>query len=308
MTHQTRAPSGAPCRTPPASVIGTTPPPRPPPGTGRRAPSATSAASIPTIPLPVRPAPRPHHQRRRQRLPRRGRERPGRRRRDRRGGRLRPARRAMGPAGLRRLRPRRPPVVRRGGPAGRRLGPPRPVQAAQDLRRRHGPAPHGHREAHTTGRPRASRHCPARSGPSAGKTLPCPSPPSTPPPERRRRSSRPTRPKRSTPSSIAPWPPSPIPDDHLRRAVPPPADRGRAARGGGSRRGAHPHDRDGQDVRRGQGRGVQVRGRPALVRRQRRGAAGRRADRHHRVEVLCALPAARRRCWPSCRGTSRCGR
>ena len=37
-----------PCRTSPASVIGTTPPPRPPPGAGRRAPSATSAASIPT--------------------------------------------------------------------------------------------------------------------------------------------------------------------------------------------------------------------------------------------------------------------
>ena len=41
------------------------------------------------LPLPDRPAPRPHHQRRRQRLPRRGRERAGRRRRRRRGGRLR---------------------------------------------------------------------------------------------------------------------------------------------------------------------------------------------------------------------------
>ena len=42
------APSGATCRPSPASVIGTTPPPRPPPGEGRPAPSATSAASIPT--------------------------------------------------------------------------------------------------------------------------------------------------------------------------------------------------------------------------------------------------------------------
>ena len=74
------------------------------------------------LPLPDRPAPRPHHQRRRQRLPRRGRERPGRRRRHRRGGRLRPARRAVGPAGLRRLRRRGP---RRRRPPRRPCGPPR---------------------------------------------------------------------------------------------------------------------------------------------------------------------------------------
>ena len=65
------------------------------------------------LPLPDRPAPRPHHQRGRQRVSRRGRERPGRRRRHRRGGRLRPARRAVGPEGLRRLRRRRPSPRRR---------------------------------------------------------------------------------------------------------------------------------------------------------------------------------------------------
>ncbi len=43
-----RAPSGATCPTSPASATGRTPRPRPPPGTGRRAPSATSAASMRT--------------------------------------------------------------------------------------------------------------------------------------------------------------------------------------------------------------------------------------------------------------------
>ncbi len=100
-------------------------------------------------------------------------------------------------------------VVRRGGPAGRSHGPPRPVQAAQDVRRRQGPAPHGHREAHTTGRPRTPGVVRLKRGCSRVKLLSCPSPPSTPPPERRRRSSPPTRRRRSRPSSIAPSPPSP---------------------------------------------------------------------------------------------------
>ena len=43
-----RAPSGATCPSSPASATGRTPRPPPPPGTGRRAPSATSAASMPT--------------------------------------------------------------------------------------------------------------------------------------------------------------------------------------------------------------------------------------------------------------------
>ena len=119
------------------------------------------------LPLPDRPAPRPHHQRGRQRLSRRGRERPGRRRGHRRGGGLRPPRRAVGPAGLRRLRRRRPAQrVGRGGPAGRRVGPPRPVQAAQVVLRHRGPAPHGHRQAHTAGRPRAPRTRPGRERPT----------------------------------------------------------------------------------------------------------------------------------------------
>ena len=58
-------------------------------------------------------------------------------------------------------------------------------------------------------------------------------------------------------------------------------------------RGAHPHHGNGQDLRRRQGRGLQVCGRPALVRRQRRGAAGRRADPHLGLELVGALPAAR---------------
>ena len=41
----------------------------------------------------------------------------------------------------------------RGRPAGRGLGPPRALQAAQGLHPGRRPAPHGHREAHTTGRP-----------------------------------------------------------------------------------------------------------------------------------------------------------
>ncbi len=95
------------------------------------------------LPLPDRPAPRPHHQRGRQRLSRRDRERPGRRRRRRRGGRLRPARRAVGPARLRRLRRRTPlrELVRRDEEALRaaasaRLAPykrPKTYIAATDL-------------------------------------------------------------------------------------------------------------------------------------------------------------------------------
>ena len=84
-----------------------------------------------------------------------------------------------------------------------------------------------------------------------------------------------------------------LPDDDLRRTGPPPDHGGRAARGRGAGRGPDPHHRDGQDLRRGQGRGLQVRGRAALVRRPRRGAAGRRARDHGGVEVLRALPAAR---------------
>ena len=76
------------------------------------------------LPLPDRPAPRPHHQRGCQRLSRRDRERPGRRRRHRRGGRLRPPRRAVGPARLRRLRPRTPAPTSTRRPCG---PPPRPA-------------------------------------------------------------------------------------------------------------------------------------------------------------------------------------
>ena len=47
------------------------------------------------------------------------------------------------------------PARRRGGPAGRRVGPPRPVQAAQDLHPGRRPAPHRHREAHPSRRARA---------------------------------------------------------------------------------------------------------------------------------------------------------
>ncbi len=47
------------------------------------------------------------------------------------------------------------PGCRRGGPAGRRVGPPGAVQAAQVVLRRLRPAPHGHRQADAPGRARA---------------------------------------------------------------------------------------------------------------------------------------------------------
>ena len=46
---------------------------------------------------------------------------------------------------------------RRGGPAGRRLGPPGPVQAAEVLHRRRGPAAHRHGQADAAGGPAAPR-------------------------------------------------------------------------------------------------------------------------------------------------------
>ena len=97
-------------------------------------------------------------------------------------------------------------------------------------------------------------------------------------------------------------------DDDLRRAGPPPAHRRRAARGRGARRRPDPHHRDGQDVRLRQGRGLEVRARPALVRRTRRGAPGRRADHDRRPPGRTCTTSRSAPCWRSCRGTSPCGR
>ena len=47
---------------------------------------------------------------------------------------------------------------------------------------------------------------------------------------------------------------------------------------------------------------------PAVVRRARRGAAGRRAHRHAAPRRPTCTTSRSARCWPSCRGTSRCGR
>ena len=151
-------PSGPTCPTSPASATGATP--RPPRGAWRGAACTVGdlAASRRRLPLSHGPPPRPHHQRGRQRVPGRDRERAGRGCRDRRGGGVRAARRTVGPARLRGLRGESGPRAWRGGPAGRRVGPPRPVQAAQDVRRRPGSAPHRHRQARCAG------PCPSTSG------------------------------------------------------------------------------------------------------------------------------------------------
>ena len=47
---------------------------------------------------------------------------------------------------------------------------------------------------------------------------------------------------------------------------------------------------------------------PAVVRRARRGAAGRRAHRHGRRRARTCTTSRSVWCWPSCPGTSRCGR
>ena len=72
--------------------------------------------------------------------------------------------------------------VGRGGPAGRRGIPARPVQAAQVVLRHHGSAPHGDRQAHAEGGPGASRPAgltPSRPAPcmrsaASGQTGPMP--------------------------------------------------------------------------------------------------------------------------------------
>ena len=160
------------------------------------------------LPLPDGPAPRPHHQRRRQRLPGRGRERAGRRRRRRRGGRLRPARRAVGPAGVRRLRDRL--RLRRQSPR-RPCGPPRRPTSP----RTSGPRRTSRPATCPTPPPASSSAAPCPStwawpAGSGGADLPgvrlvlCPSPPSTPPPERRRRNSPRSPRRRSRRSSNGP--------------------------------------------------------------------------------------------------------
>ena len=79
----------------------------------------------------------------------------------------------------------------------------------------------------------------------------------------------------------------------VRGAVAPPRHRGGAARGGGSRHRPDGHHRDGQAVRPGQGRGGQVRPRVPVVRRARRGDAGRPRGTRRRVARPRRLPAAR---------------
>ena len=109
------------------------------------------------LPLPDRPAPRPHHQRGRQRLSGRGRERrwppwtasP-----------RWPCSACPTSSGASGSAPPTWPTADGRASAEEALraaavGPARPVQAAQVVLRHRGPAPHGHRQAHTAGRPRA---------------------------------------------------------------------------------------------------------------------------------------------------------
>ena len=172
------------------------------------------------LPLPDRPPPRPHHQRRRQRVPGRGRERalaavpgvaevavfglPD----EQWGQRVCAAYVADAPS----PRAASAEEALRAAAADRLA----PYKRPKDVRRRPGPAPHRHRQAHATGRtpsprPRRTSRAPEPAATItgtwgttwavgwsrrlattwAGKTGPCPSPPPTPPPGRRRRSSRP---------------------------------------------------------------------------------------------------------------------
>ena len=181
---------------------------------------------------------------------------------------------------------------RRGGPAGRRLGPPGAVQAAQVVHPRRGPAPHGHRQADPKGRSRAPR--PGRSR-SRGRVELDHALRHDEPGHRQDRGGLPRahagrgrrapRPRRGRVRRV--------PDDELHRARPPSRDRGRVARGRGARPRPRPHHRDGQDVRLRQGGGLEVRRRVALVRRARGGAVGRRAHRDRGVVLLRPLPAHR---------------
>ena len=98
----------------------------------------------------------------------------------------------------------------RGGPAGRRVVPPRPLQAAEGLHPGPGSAPHRHRQADAAGRART---------PGAGhrltvgydrvRLLACLLPPRIRPPARQRRCFRLTPRPRSTPSWTGPSPPTP---------------------------------------------------------------------------------------------------
>ncbi len=119
------------------------------------------------LPLPDRPAPRPHHQRGRQRLSRRGRERPGRRRGHRRGGRLRPRPTSSGASGsapptsptagavCRPRRPcgppRRPVSPRTSGPS--RISPPATCPTRPPASSCGGPSPSTWDSAGSTDRP-----------------------------------------------------------------------------------------------------------------------------------------------------------